>query len=146
MLRGLLTGTIASVLAITLVHAGKPEIFAGGDGAINGYDPVAYFTEGKAVKGSEQHSFDWDGATFRFSSAENRQLFVDAPPKYAPQYGGYCAFAVSKGAVASTEPEAWTIVDGKLYLNYSLDVRERWREDTPGNINAADKNWPGVLN
>ena len=137
---------IALVWLTPFAHAAKPELFAGDDGAINGYDPVAYFTEGKAVRGSDQHSFDWGGATFRFSSAENRQLFVDAPPKYAPQYGGYCAFAVSKGAVASTEPEAWSIVDGKLYLNYNLDVRERWREDTPGNIDAADKNWPGVLN
>jgi hypothetical protein len=78
--------------------------------------------------------------------AENLALFKSDPAQYAPQYGGYCAYAVSKGATASTEPEAWTIVNGKLYLNFSLSVQKRWRKDIPGHIKAADNNWPDVLN
>ena len=127
-------------------YAGKPPVFADGDGVIRGYDPVAYFTAGEPVKGSDQYIAEWQGATFKFASAENLSLFQTDPAKYAPQYGGYCAYAVSKGATASTAPEAWTVVDGKLYLNYSLEVRNRWREDIPGNIAAANENWPGVLN
>ena len=140
-----LFGFIALSLFISQALAGKPEVFSGSDGAINGYDPVSYFTEGKPVKGIEQHSFIWNGATFRFSSAKNLELFSNDPSMYAPQYGGYCAYAVSKGATASTVPDAWTIVDDKLYLNYSLSVMRQWRSDIPENIAAADGNWPDVL-
>ncbi len=114
--------------------------------AINGYDPVAYFTEGKPVEGSSDFTTEWMGATWHFSSAENRDMFVAAPEDYAPQYGGYCAFAVSYGSTASTVPEAWTVHNGKLYLNFSLGVRDRWRADIDERIALADKNWPGVLN
>ncbi len=114
--------------------------------AINGTDPVAYFSEGKPVEGSADFATEWMGATWQFSSAENRDLFVAAPEEYAPQYGGYCAFAVSQGYTASTVPEAWTIENGKLYLNFSLGVRERWRRDMDDLIARADENWPGVLN
>ena len=86
------------------------------------------------------------GATFKFASAENRDIFRANPSNYAPQYGGYCAYAVSKGSTASTEPDAWNIVGDKLYLNYSLGIEKRWRKDIPGHIKAADENWPGVLN
>jgi hypothetical protein len=140
-----LFGFIALSLFIPLALAGKPMVFSGSDGAIRGYDPVSYFTEGKPVKGIEQHSFIWNGATFRFSSAKSLELFSNDPSMYAPQYGGYCAYAVSKGATASTVPDAWTIVDDKLYLNYSLSVMRQWRSDIPGNIAAADGNWPDVL-
>ena len=128
----ILTGLLAS-----LAHAGKPPVFATGDGAIRGHDPVAYFTAGKPTKGSDQHTFEWNGATFKFASAENRDTFAANPDKYAPQYGGYCAY---------TDPEAWSIYQDKLYLNYSLGVRKRWSEDIPGRVAKADKNWPGVLN
>lgn len=113
--------------------------------AIDGTDPVAYFTEGRPVEGSSSFTHDWNGATWRFVSAENRDLFAADPEKYAPQYGGYCAWAVSQGYTASTDPEAWKIVDGKLYLNYSKSVQATWEEDIPGNISAADSNWPKVL-
>lgn len=114
--------------------------------AIDGTDPVAYFTAGKPVEGSSDFTHDWNGATFRFSSAENRDLFAANPEKYAPQYGGYCAWAVSQGYTASTDPEAWKIVDGKLYLNYSKSVQQTWEQDIPGNIASGDANWPKVLN
>ncbi len=114
-------------------------------GAIRGYDPVAYHTEGKPVAGKRAHRVEWKGATWSFASAESKALFEGDPEKYAPRYGGYCAWAVSNGGTASIDPDAWTIVDGKLYLNYSLGVREQWSQDIPGNIAKADVNWPKIL-
>ncbi len=113
--------------------------------AVSGYDAVAYFTEGRPVKGSGRHEYDWNGATWRFASAANRDAFAADPESYAPQYGGYCAWAVSQGYTASSDPAAWRIVDGKLYLNYSKGVQQTWAEDIPGNISKADANWPRVL-
>jgi len=123
----------------------KSEIFAENNVAIKGTDTVAYFTESKAVPGSEEFTHQWQGATWQFASAENRDLFAANPEEYAPQYGGYCAYAVSKNQTAPIEPEAWKIVDGKLYLNYNQDVQETWEKDIPGYIEKADANWPGVL-
>jgi YHS domain-containing protein len=113
--------------------------------AVKGYDPVAYFVEGKPVKGSGKYEHKWMGAKWRFSSAENRELFAKNPEKYAPQYGGYCAYAVSQGAIADIDPTAWKIVNGKLYLNLNHAVARIWRKDIPGYIVKADKNWPAVL-
>ena len=110
--------------------------------AIKGYDPVAYFKQSAAVKGSPQFTTQWMGATWQFSSAENRDQFATTPEKYAPQYGGYCAYAVSEGHTASIDPEAWKIVEGKLYLNYSKGVQKKWLADTTGRIQSGDKNWP----
>ena len=115
-------------------------------GAINGYDPVAYFTESKPVKGDKRHHLKYQGADWYFASAENRKLFQQEPQKYAPQYGGYCAWAVSNGYTASTDPDAWTVHEGKLFLNYSKSVQERWNQSRDENIAKADKNWPSVLN
>ena len=112
--------------------------------AIDGYDPVAYFTDGKPVEGSRDFSFEWQGAAWRFASAAHRDLFAAAPEKYAPQYGGYCAWAVAHGYTAGTDPEAWSVVDGKLYLNYSLEVRGKWEQDVPGYIVKGDQSWPGL--
>jgi YHS domain-containing protein len=111
---------------------------------IKGYDPVAYFTTGKPVKGSKDFEYQWMGATFRFSSKENLELFKKTPGKYAPQYGGYCAYAVSQNYTAPVDPEAWDIVSGKLYLNYSKSVQKKWREKRDEYIAAADKNWPAL--
>lgn len=109
---------------------------------IDGYDPVTYFTEGKPVKGLKEFEYQWMEATWRFASKENLELFKKEPEKYAPQYGGYCAYAVSQGYTAKVDPEAWDIVDGKLYLNYSKSVRKKWREKRDEYIILADKNWP----
>ena len=115
-----------------------------GNDAIKGYDPVAYFTEGRPVKGSGEFEYEWMGADWRFASAENRNAFAADPEKYAPQYGGYCAYAVSQGTTADIDPEAWKIVDGRLYLNLSRDVQTIWERDVPGYIQRADANWPKI--
>jgi YHS domain-containing protein len=133
----------AVIVFITPAQAVDP-IFNVDGKAIRGYDPVAYFTQEKAVPGSGDHTFEYQGATWQFSSAENRELFAANPKKYAPAYGGYCAWAVANNYTASIDPGAWSIRDGKLYLNYSKVVRARWALDKSGNIAAADRNWPGL--
>jgi YHS domain-containing protein len=112
--------------------------------ALKGYDPVAYFSEGKPVPGRPEFTARHEGATYRFASAANRDAFAAAPGKYAPQYGGYCAYGMASGYKAPIEPDAWTIVDGKLYLNYNQSVRSRWSADIPGFIRKAEANWPSV--
>jgi len=112
--------------------------------AIEGTDPVAYFTDGQPVEGSSEFEHGWMGATWRFVSAEHRDQFAADPEKYAPQYGGYCAWAVSQGYTAKIDPAAWKIVDGKLYLNYSPAVQSQWQSDVPGNIAKADANWSTI--
>ena len=113
--------------------------------AVDGYDPVAYFTDGRPVEGSDAFETEYKGATWRFASAEHRDAFIADPAKYAPQYGGYCAWAVSQGYTAKGDPQHWRIVDGRLYLNYNADVQKKWAADIPGHISAADGNWPKVL-
>ena len=113
--------------------------------AIRGYDPVAYFKEGKPVEGDSDFQYEWKDAKWYFASQENLDMFVQSPESYAPQYGGYCAWAVSQGYTASIDPEAWTIHEGKLYLNYSKGVQKQWLQDVPGNIIKGDKNWPELL-
>lgn len=112
--------------------------------AINGYDAVAYFSEGKPVEGSDAHTLRWRDATWRFASAANRDAFAVEPERYAPQYGGFCAFAMAQGQKVRTDPAAFSIVDDKLYLNYDRPVRERWEADRDGLIEAADQRWPKV--
>jgi YHS domain-containing protein len=112
--------------------------------ALKGYDPVAYFTEKKPVRGKSEFTARHEGATYRFASAANRDAFAAEPGKYAPQYGGYCAFGVASGYKAPIEPDAWTVVEGKLYLNYSQSVRRQWSGDIPGYLRKADANWPTV--
>lgn len=111
------------------------------DIAIKGYDTVAYFQAGKALKGNESFQFQWRGRTWYFLTKENRDLFATDPGKYAPQYDGYCAWAMTEGRKAPTDPEVWKIVGGKLYLNCSRSAYEKWNRDIPGNIEKADKNW-----
>jgi hypothetical protein len=140
---------IATVL-FALAFAGaalaqKAPVFSDRSGAIRGYDPVAYFTQGRPVKGSKEFTHVWNGAEWRFASAENRDRFAAAPQKYAPQYGGYCAYGVASGYAVKIEPDAWSIVDGKLYLNYDRSVQSAWQKDVPGYIRKADDNWPAVL-
>jgi len=110
--------------------------------AIDGYDPVAYFTLGEATAGQSEYSYDWDGGRWYFSSAEHRDLFVADPERYAPLYGGYCAWAVANGDVAGIDPHAWHIENDRLYLNYSQRINRRFLNDLSGNIERADANWP----
>ncbi len=135
-----------AILATTGIGmAESPPVYSDDAGAIRGYDAVAYFTEGKPVRGTEDFGHSWMGATWHFSTAANRDTFASDPDAYTPQYGGYCAWAASQGYVASTDPNAWTIHDGKLYLNYNRRIHRRWSRDIDGNIEKGDRNWPGIL-
>lgn len=113
--------------------------------AIEGYDAVAYHTEAKPVKGSKEFTHEWQGAIWRFASAANLETFRKEPMKYAPAYGGYCAWAVSQGYTASIDPAAWKIVGGKLYLNYNQEIKNKWEKEQAKFIEDADANWPKLL-
>jgi YHS domain-containing protein len=137
-----------SFLAILLVWFGvafSAPVNVDGNGlAIQGYDPVAYFTQNKPVKGSSEFTAEYEGATYQFSSSENQETFSADPAKYAPQYGGYCAYGLAYGSKAPIEVDKFTVVDGKLYLNFNGDIQSRWEKDVPGFINTADKNWKTI--
>jgi YHS domain-containing protein len=134
-----------AAFALPAAHAVSPVNTTLFGVAIKGYDPVAYFEAGKPMKGDSAFAHEWSGATWRFASAANRDAFKAAPERYAPQYGGYCAWAVAQGYTAGIDPSAWKIVAGKLYLNYSPDVQKKWAGDEPGNIAKADQHWPKLL-
>ena len=142
---GVAAGAAALAITAAPARAGQPPIFTRQGLALGGTDPVAYFEQGEAVAGNSQHTLEWNGATWHFASAENRDAFAADPETYAPQYGGYCAYAVSKGHTAPTIPEAWDIVDGKLYLNYNLPTQSLWQQSRPDNITQANGHWPKVL-
>jgi YHS domain-containing protein len=117
------------------------EVFVADSVAIRGYDPVAYFTEGRPVKGEPRFRHEWNGATWQFASRENLERFSADPARYAPQFGGFCAYGVSRGYKVGTDPDAFTVHDGKLYLNYSLPVQDTWRQDTDAYIGQGRANW-----
>lgn len=135
---------LAAVMTGTASLAQKSPVFIQSGKAIRGYDAVAYFTEGKAMMGYDSLSLEWNNAKWFFSSQKTLDLFRKNPEKYAPQYGGYCAYGCSNGYKASIDPQAWTIDNGKLYLNYNIDVRKEWDKDRKERIEKADKNWPTV--
>ncbi|HLP64959.1 YHS domain-containing (seleno)protein [Flavobacterium sp.] len=112
--------------------------------ALQGFDPVAYFETAKALKGTKEFSVTHNGVVYQFSSEKNKTLFLSNPIQYEPQYGGYCAYGMSNGYKAPIEPEAFTIVDGKLYLNYNLKVKEMWLKEQSARIEKANKNWEEV--
>lgn len=126
------------------VFAQKSPIFIGDDGAINGYDPVAFFTIQKPIKGKKEFSFRWNNAEWRFADAKNRDAFIASPEKYAPQFGGYCAYGVSEGHKSPTQPETFTLLDGKLYFNYNMDVKKLWLKNRDERIMNANKIWSGL--
>lgn len=143
------TSVVIAVLlsAVGLAAVGsKPAVNRGpADLAIRGYDPVAYVVAGSPTKGNPKFEYRWQGAVWQFASAANRARFIKDPERYAPQFGGYCAWAISRGYTADSDPESWRIVDGKLYLIYSKAVQRRWEQDVEGNIAKARANWPSVL-
>ncbi len=143
MQRVALTLALAFAAVAALAAQAVNKSFLGGV-AIDGYDPVAYFTDGKPVEGSKQFVHSWSGATWRFASAGHRDRFAADPERYAPAYGGYCAWAVSRGYTADIDPRAWTIHEGRLFLNYDLEVQAEWSRDIPGNVAKADANWPAL--
>ncbi len=146
-LNWLVTQVIATVAFVAAVTGSVPEpstdpIFAAGGAAIRGYDPVAYFTDSWPVRGSPQFTYEWNGATWLFASAEHLTQFAANPDRFAPQYGGYCAWGVNFGYTASTDPNAWAIRDGKLYLNNSRWVHAIWKLTPGANVAWADQRWP----
>jgi YHS domain-containing protein len=112
--------------------------------AIKGYDPVGYFTMSEPVKGRKEYVTQYSGATWRFANAGNRDMFLKDPETYAPRYGGWCAYGVAVGALYDIDPDAWTVYEGRLYLNKNKRTRKIWLQDVPGNIQKADANWPGL--
>jgi YHS domain-containing protein len=151
--RAALTLSAAALLFSAAAQAAEPPIntlknglFGGRtDTAINGYDTVAYFTVSKPVKGLDSLVYEWRGAKWKFSTQENLDLFKANPEKYAPQYGGYCAYGVTQDHLVKVEPDQFTVRDGKLYLNYDADVQTLWSKDIPGYIKAADSKFPALL-
>ncbi len=142
---GHLLGLVVGLVVWATAAQALEPVFSAGGLAIRGYDPVAYFTDGRPVEGDPALALEHDGAIWYFASAEHRDLFVADPQAYAPQYGGYCSWAASRNYVASTDPEAWEIVDGKLYLNFSRAVHTLWKVGKRKNITKGDANWPGLL-
>ena len=142
--RNVVRGLVVLLACGFSAFAPAGEYFEPGGIAIRGTDPVAYFKENRPVKGSESFTATHRGSVFRFASAANRDAFVAAPERYAPQYGGFCAYAVALGYKASIDPDAFTIVDGKLYLNFNKPTEVLWRRDIPGYIKKGDVNWPAV--
>lgn len=133
--------SFVAVFFVGLANAAAPTNTKGEGSAIHGYDPVAYFTESKAVKGDDQFSADYNGATWLFAKAENKALFEADPEKYAPQYGGYCAYAAANDAVVDVDPTAWHISDGKLFLNYNQRIQKKWLAEKSSYISKADAFW-----
>jgi YHS domain-containing protein len=126
------------------VNVSAGMTLAGAPLAIHGYDPVAYFTEGKAVPGKDEHTVAYDGGAFRFASEANRKAFEAQPERYAPQYGGFCAYGVALGAKFDGDPRLFAVVDGKLYFNLNPDIQKKWSQDKAGNIRKADGNWKTI--
>jgi hypothetical protein len=140
------TIAILTVLILTMalsasLQAGEP-VFAPEGRALAGFDVVAYFTRGKAVKGDPAIHYRWSDVEWRFSSEDHRQLFMQTPEKYLPRYGGFCALGAAHGGLVPSSPRAWSIHDGKLIMNMNQDVVETWRYNPDINIERADRNWP----
>ncbi|GAB5520059.1 MAG: YHS domain-containing (seleno)protein [Rhodothermales bacterium] len=121
---------------VAAVNTGDSDI------ALRGYDPVAYFTQQSATPGDSTLTHTWNGATWQFSTSEHRDQFIASPEQFAPQFGGYCAWAISQNYTADADPEAWAIVDGQLFLNYNKAVQKRWSIERAENIRTGRTNWP----
>ena len=140
----LLGGLASDAYAVSEINVAPGKTLAGPGIAVHGYDTVAYFTEGKPVQGSAEHSVVHAGATYRFASADNMKAFQANPAKYVPAYGGFCAYGVAVGAKFDGDPRYWKIVDGKLYLNLNKKIQDTWLKDVPGNIGKAEKSWTKI--
>jgi YHS domain-containing protein len=140
----LLLALIVYMGFFSFLFAQKGEVFTTSKGAIGGYDVVAFFSEQKPVKGKKEYSLKWKEASWYFSSEENKKTFESDPEKFAPQYGGYCAYGVSQNHKSPTEVDTWTILEGKLYFNYNKDVKQLWLKDQNSLIELANKNWPAL--
>lgn len=140
---------VVSTLLLFVTFTSKAQELSGKafttkNGAIDGYDVVAYFTDAKPVKGKKQYALKWNDAIWYFASAEHQALFKANPSRYAPQFGGFCAYGVSRGYKVKIEADAWEIFEGRLYLNYDLDVQQKWRKDKVGYVKKANANWAEI--
>jgi YHS domain-containing protein len=142
----LLIIAITFISTISSVSAQKSAVYAPGGIALAGYDAVAFFTQAKPVKGLATYSYNWDGANWLFADKANLESFRKSPDKYAPQYGGYCAYGTSQGHKAPTQAKTWTIVDNKLYFNYNSQVKEIWVKNQTALIDSANMKWPMIMN
>jgi len=140
-----LLACLSLVLLLSPLVGAADAVFQSGGVAIKGYDPVAYFTLAVPTQGSEKFSHEWNGASWQFSTQENRDLFAESPEQYAPAYGGWCAYAMAQGSLASIDPEAFTLHEGRLFLNYSKRIEKKWRAKRDGYIEAADKKYPELV-
>ena len=139
---------LAALLAVVFVSTTSAKTLLNVDKSgvgIKGYDPVAYFTDNQPIKGSAQFQSDSNGVTYHFASARSKAVFDANPGKYEPQFGGFCAWAVSQGYTAPIDPNAFQVVNGRLLLQYSLSVRKQFSQDTEGNLRKADANWPAIV-
>lgn len=145
----LAAGTLVSSMAVTAappVNTLKSGLFSShGNTAIGGYDTVAYFTDGKAVAGDDAFTYEWRGAKWKFASRAHLELFRGAPEKYAPQYGGYCAYGISQGDLVGIEPDKFKVLSGKLYLNFNAEVQEKWLKNPTAYIRQADAKFQSLL-
>lgn len=138
-------GALLLLIVSTAARADTP-VFHSDDGtAISGFDVVAYFDQGEPVAGDPAHAVMWKGAVWLFSSAQNQETFERNPRAFAPQFGGYCAYAMSQGYLAGTDPAAWRIDDGKLYLIHDVNILEMWAQDISGHVIRANAQWPQIL-
>ncbi|WP_368413123.1 YHS domain-containing (seleno)protein [Dongia sp.] len=149
---------VALAVVLGSVSGSAPRAFAydeastsainveGSNVILHGFDPIAYFTVGKPVKGKNAYSAEFEGATYHFASAENMKAFQADPAKYAPAFGGFCAMGVALGKKLDVDPSVFEVVDGKLYLNVNADVKKKWVQDIPGNIKTANETWPTIEN
>ena len=132
--------------ALSAIATAKDLLNLDGHGvAIQGYDPVAFFTDNRPVKGNPQFQSEYRGAKYYFVTAEHKATFDKEPMKYEPQFGGYCAYGASIGRKAPIKIEAWQIVDGRLLMQYDLDIKDKFNQDQPANLRKADQNWPGLV-
>ena len=137
---------VATCLSVVAWAMTKPTInVSRGQLALRGYDAVAYWDDRRPTLGVAAFEYRWNNGVWRFATAEHRDRFARQPERFAPQFGGYCAYAVSRGYTADGDPNVWRIVDGSLYLNYSKHAQGLWEKDVPGNIAKGRQNWPGVL-
>lgn len=133
-----------AVICAGVANGQKSEIFQKNGAAIDGYDVVSFFNEHKPVRGNPEFTLEWSGAKWYFSSADHLDSFRSDPLRYAPQYGGYCAYGTAEGHKAPTQASTWTIIDEKLYFNYNSKVKELWSKDTPEYIRKANLNWEKI--
>ncbi|MCC5859331.1 MAG: hypothetical protein JJT90_14320 [Ectothiorhodospiraceae bacterium] len=138
-------GILAAILLLPALAGAEGMIYTKDGVALGGTDPVAYFEVGEPVQGSADHSHAWRGTLWHFANAEHRDRFAAEPEAYAPQYGGWCAWAAARGYAAKTVPDAWKIVDGKLYLNFNQTIQRRWERNIERYISAADEHWPDIF-